>query len=347
MGRVGCIDFTNPGPVALTEHLTWWTRAVQSPKRWLAIAQVGPRPVGVIRLDLEGATATVTAVLSKAASTYPVTIPYIVSGTATNPSDHDAANGNIVINSGITGSITFLVKNDAVADAGETVVFTMGAPTNATAGTQASQTVTITEGNGSPSVSLRADQASVETHLIVTGNGPVTVTANVTDPNAGDTHSYDWSLSNASLLDINDGDPATFVFDPSALAPFLLGAFVGVLAAIMGVGGGFILIPAMTYLLDMPMQVVVGTSLFQMLFTSSSVTLMQAAMNHTVDVVLAAILLIGSTLGAQLGARAAQKLRADQLKVVFSLLVLAMSVKMLNGLLAAPAFLLQELVGRR
>ncbi|MCG6962077.1 MAG: sulfite exporter TauE/SafE family protein [Acidobacteria bacterium] len=133
----------------------------------------------------------------------------------------------------------------------------------------------------------------------------------------------------------------------SALAPFLLGAFVGVLAAIMGVGGGFVLIPAMTYLLDMPMQVVVGTSLFQMLFTSSSVTLMQAAMNHTVDVVLAAILLIGSTLGAQLGARAAQKLRADQLKVVFSLLVLAMSVKMLNGLLAAPAFLLQELVGRR
>jgi len=133
----------------------------------------------------------------------------------------------------------------------------------------------------------------------------------------------------------------------SALAPFLLGGFVGVLAAIMGVGGGFILIPAMTYLLDMPMQVVVGTSLFQMLFTSSSVTLMQAAMNHTVDVVLAAILLIGSTLGAQLGARAAQRLRADQLKVVFSLLVLAMSVKMLNGLLAAPLFLLQELVGRR
>lgn len=132
----------------------------------------------------------------------------------------------------------------------------------------------------------------------------------------------------------------------SALAPFLLGAFVGVLAAIMGVGGGFILIPAMAYLLDMPMRVVVGTSLFQMLFTTSSVTLMQAAVNHTVDVVLASILLIGSTLGAQLGARAAQRLRADQLKVVFSLMVLAMSLKMLNGLLVAPPFLLKRLLGR-
>ncbi|MEJ2216648.1 MAG: sulfite exporter TauE/SafE family protein [Gemmatimonadota bacterium] len=132
----------------------------------------------------------------------------------------------------------------------------------------------------------------------------------------------------------------------SALAPFVLGAFVGVLAAIMGVGGGFILIPAMAYLLDMPMRVVVGTSLFQMLFTTSSVTLMQAAVNHTVDVVLASILLIGSTLGAQLGARAAQRLRADQLKVVFSLMVLAMSLKMLNGLLVAPPFLLKRLLGR-
>ncbi|MEJ2678205.1 MAG: sulfite exporter TauE/SafE family protein [Gemmatimonadota bacterium] len=132
----------------------------------------------------------------------------------------------------------------------------------------------------------------------------------------------------------------------SALAPFLLGAFVGVLAAIMGVGGGFILIPAMAYLLDMPMRVVVGTSLFQMLFTASSVTLMQAAVNHTVDVVLASILLIGTTLGAQLGARAAQHLRAAQLKVVFSLMVLAMSLKMLNGLLVAPPFLLKRLLGQ-
>jgi len=80
--------------------------------------------------------------------------------------------------------------------------------------------------------------------------------------------------------------------ETSALAPLLLGGFVGILAAIMGVGGGFFLIPAMTYFLGMPMQVVVGTSLFQMLFTSASVTLMQAAMNHTVDAALATMLLV-------------------------------------------------------
>ncbi len=134
--------------------------------------------------------------------------------------------------------------------------------------------------------------------------------------------------------------------ETSALTPFLLGGFVGILAALMGVGGGFILIPAMAYLLGMPMRVVVGTSLFQMLFTAGSVTLMQAATNHTVDVALAGILLVGSALGAQLGARAAQRLRAAQLKVVFSVLVLAMAVKMLNGLLTTPAALLMELGGR-
>ncbi len=135
--------------------------------------------------------------------------------------------------------------------------------------------------------------------------------------------------------------------ETSALAPLLLGGFVGVLAAVMGVGGGFFLIPAMTYFLGMPMQVVVGTVLFQMLFTSGSVTFMQAAVNHNVDAILAAVLLVGSTLGAQLGARLVRHLKADQLKVAFSLMVLAMSVKMLNDLLVAPAFFLVELGGRR
>jgi uncharacterized protein len=132
----------------------------------------------------------------------------------------------------------------------------------------------------------------------------------------------------------------------SLLAPVLLGALVGVLAAVMGVGGGFFLIPAMTYFLDMPMRVVVGTSLFQMLFTSSSVTFMQAALNHTVDVLLGAILLVGSSLGAQIGAWTVQRLKADQLKLVFSLVVLGMALKMLNGLLSTPGFFLVQLAKR-
>lgn len=128
--------------------------------------------------------------------------------------------------------------------------------------------------------------------------------------------------------------------ETSALAPLLMGGFVGALAAIMGVGGGFLLIPAMAFFLSMPMPVVVGTCLFQMLFTSASVTLMQAGINHTVDAFLAACLLVGSTFGAQLGARIVKRLNAGQLKLAFSLLILAMSLKFLNDLLAPPpAFL--------
>jgi uncharacterized membrane protein YfcA len=131
--------------------------------------------------------------------------------------------------------------------------------------------------------------------------------------------------------------------ETSALAPFLMGGFVGTLAAIMGIGGGFLLIPAMTFFLGMPMPVVVGTCLFQMLFTSASVTLMQAGVNHTVDAFLAACLLVGSTIGAQLGARIVKRLNAGELKLAFSLLILAMSLKFLNDLLAAPSAFLTAL----
>ncbi len=126
----------------------------------------------------------------------------------------------------------------------------------------------------------------------------------------------------------------------SAVMPFLLGTLVGVLAAIMGVGGGFIMVPVMIYLLRMPMHVVVGTSLFQILFTCVNVTLLQAYMNHTVDFLLALLLLIGSVIGAQIGVRAGRRLKADQLKILMALVVLAVMLKMLLGLLLAPDVLL-------
>lgn len=134
--------------------------------------------------------------------------------------------------------------------------------------------------------------------------------------------------------------------ETSALAPLALGLFVGVLSAVMGVGGGFFLIPAMTFCLAMPMRVVVGTSLFQMLFTAASVTVLQAAVNDAVDVFLAVGLLLGSVVGAQLGARAAAGLKGNQLKIVLALLVLALSVKMFNDLLLVPSHFLIDLRGR-
>jgi len=131
----------------------------------------------------------------------------------------------------------------------------------------------------------------------------------------------------------------------SIIMPLGLGVFVGVLAAIMGVGGGFIMVPVMVYLLRMPMHVVVGTSLFQILFTCIGVTIMQASTNHTVDFVLAVILLLGSTLGAQFGAKVSKKLKGDQLKILLASIVLLVMVKMLLGLLLPPDILLTPMGG--
>ncbi len=126
----------------------------------------------------------------------------------------------------------------------------------------------------------------------------------------------------------------------SVLLPLLLGFLVGVLAAVMGVGGGFIMVPVMVYLLRMPMHVVVGTSLFQILFTCINVTVLQASLNGTVDFVLALFLLLGSVVGAQLGAVASKRLNADQLKILMAVIVLIVTGKMLVGLLVRPTLLL-------
>jgi len=126
----------------------------------------------------------------------------------------------------------------------------------------------------------------------------------------------------------------------SVFVPFVLCALVGMLAAIMGVGGGFIMVPMMVYLLRMPMHVAVGTDLFQILFTCAGLTVMQATTNHTVDLVLALLVAIGSTTGAQIGARLSRLLRGDQLKIVLASVVLIVTAKMAIGLVVTPSTLL-------
>ena len=122
----------------------------------------------------------------------------------------------------------------------------------------------------------------------------------------------------------------------SAIPPIMIGAFVGLLAAIMGVGGGFIMVPAMIYLLRVPTNVVVGTSLFQIIFVTAFVTILHATTNQTVDAVLALVLMIGGAIGAQFGARAGQKLRAEQLRALLALMVIAVAVRLLIGLVIEP-----------
>lgn len=123
----------------------------------------------------------------------------------------------------------------------------------------------------------------------------------------------------------------------SVIPPILLGVFVGVLSAIMGVGGGFILVPAMIYLLRMPASVVVGTSLFQIVITTSLTSILQAGRNQTVDIVLATLLLIGGVVGAQLGARASGRFRAEELRALLALLVLLVGLRMGLGLFLTPS----------
>jgi uncharacterized membrane protein YfcA len=127
----------------------------------------------------------------------------------------------------------------------------------------------------------------------------------------------------------------------SILIPFFLCALVGILAAIMGVGGGFIMVPMMVYLLRMPAHVAVGTDLFQILFTCAGVTYMQATTNHTVDLLLAVLIALGSTLGAQIGARVSKLLRGEQLMIILASLALIVVVRMAFSLVVTPANLLE------
>ena len=123
----------------------------------------------------------------------------------------------------------------------------------------------------------------------------------------------------------------------SAIPPVLVGMLVGLLAAIMGVGGGFIMVPAMIYLLRMPTSVVVGTSLFQIVFVTSLVTVLHSVQNQTVDVVLALMLMAGGVIGAQIGAIAGQKLKGEQLRALLALMVLGMCIKLGLDLVIEPS----------
>jgi hypothetical protein len=112
---------------------------------------------------------------------------------------------------------------------------------------------------------------------------------------------------------------------------------VGILAAIMGVGGGFIMVPAMIYLLGMPTKVVIGTSLFQIIFVTAFTTMLHATTNYTVDMVLALLLIVGGVIGAQIGARLGTRLKAEQLRILLALLVLAVCGQLAFELALRPS----------
>ncbi|MEL6953953.1 MAG: sulfite exporter TauE/SafE family protein [Pseudomonadota bacterium] len=123
----------------------------------------------------------------------------------------------------------------------------------------------------------------------------------------------------------------------SVIPPLTVGFFVGILAAIMGVGGGFIMVPAMIYLLGMPTKVVVGTSLLQIIFVTGFATLMHATTNFTVDMVLAVLLLLGGVVGAQIGTTLGVRMKAEQLRILLAIMVLAVCGRLAMDLLLEPS----------
>ena len=122
----------------------------------------------------------------------------------------------------------------------------------------------------------------------------------------------------------------------SLIPPYIIGFVVGILSSIMGVGGGFIIIPAMIYILRMPTNVVVGTSLYQIIFITSFVTILHASTNKSVDLILALILLLGGAIGAQIGVRLSGKLNGAWLRIALSILVLAVGLIMASELIIKP-----------
>jgi len=131
----------------------------------------------------------------------------------------------------------------------------------------------------------------------------------------------------------------------SVIPPIALGFAVGILSAILGVGGGFVLVPAMIYLLRMPTNIVIGTSLTQIVFVTAATTVLQATNNYSVDIVLALILIVGGALGAQFGVRMATRLKGEQLRLLLAILVLAVALRLFIGLVTTPDDLYSLAVG--
>ena len=123
----------------------------------------------------------------------------------------------------------------------------------------------------------------------------------------------------------------------SAIPPVLIGFVVGVMSAMMGVGGGFIMIPAMVYILGMPTSVVVGTSLFQIIFVTANATFFQSYINYNVDVVLSALMIFGGVIGAQIGVILGSRLKAEYLRGILAILVLAVCGKIFTDLVLQPS----------
>ncbi|MES9852610.1 MAG: cadherin domain-containing protein [Candidatus Thiodiazotropha sp. L084R] len=211
-------QFFSPGV-----HLLSWTATDTDDNSGLDTQTVNVIPLASFSKDqisTEGETASFKVILNGPAVNYPVTVPYTLSGTVLHDgSDHNLSDGQITINHpSLEAAVSVSFVDDGANEGSETLVLSMTTPDNAVIGPVSVHRIEVREGNVAPTVELIADQNGAITRLVSQTDGPVTVTALVTDPNRGDDHSYDWSSSDNRLVD-TDADSGTFTFDPSGLAP--------------------------------------------------------------------------------------------------------------------------------
>jgi len=216
----------NPGHFRPGENTLTWTATDSAGNHGTAEQLVKVTPMvelGKDQSSAEGATARFRVMLNGSAVSYPVTVPYTVSGSAaTDGSDHDLSDGSITIDSpDLEAVVSINLVDDGIGEGTESLIITLGSPVNAVPGPVTTHTIAIQEGNVAPTVTLRADQGVGMTRLVEQGSAAVVITADVADPNPGDTHSYDWSATDNALF---DGDAAedTFTFSPDMEGVFTL-----------------------------------------------------------------------------------------------------------------------------
>ena len=213
-------EASDTGPFVPGPHVVTWSAEDVSGNRAEADQSVGVIPLvnfGVDQVADEGDVVTVDVLLNGAAVTYPVQVNYAVSGGATNPEDHDAAAGSVMIEAGTAGAIEIGIAADAVFEGEETFTLTMTDVMNGIAGMQSSHTVTITQANVKPVTTITMRQQGRRVTTATRDGGPVTISASVSDPNVADAHTISWSASDAGIFDPADAGDAEYAIDPAAL----------------------------------------------------------------------------------------------------------------------------------
>ncbi len=223
-GLDGAVTVTSDSSTYFTPgaHIVTWSATDAANNNTTANQTVNVIPLVGLSKDqdaTEGSSSTFKVILNGPAVSYPVLVPYTLSGTADN-SDHDLVDGTATITApGLETAITVNLVNDGPGEGRETLIVTLGTPSNAVLGPKSTHTLSIHEGNVAPTVTLSASQGSTATRLVQHNGANVVVTASVTDPNQNDIHIYDWSASDNALLDLDTAD-STFTFAPETIGTY-------------------------------------------------------------------------------------------------------------------------------